>query len=189
MFEEEVDMAKVRNNIVMQGLSGMLGDQLVLKQDKAGRTIVSVKPTFDPNRTFSEEQQAVHDNFREATAYAKSAKSNEVYAAKVAGTPQSTYNLAVADWFHAPEILEIDVSAWNGAAGELIRVKAADDVKVTQVTLLITDGTGAVLEQGQATQAEGFWWSYITTATAPEGAKIVASARDLPGHIAQMNWE
>lgn len=29
-------MAKVRNNIIVQGLSGSLGEQLVVKQDKAG---------------------------------------------------------------------------------------------------------------------------------------------------------
>jgi len=46
-------MAKVRNNIIIQDLSGSLGDQLVVKQDKAGRTIVAVAPSADPNRTFS----------------------------------------------------------------------------------------------------------------------------------------
>ena len=46
-------MAKVRNNIIIQGLSGSLGEQLVIKQDKAGRTIVGVAPSFDPNRTAS----------------------------------------------------------------------------------------------------------------------------------------
>jgi hypothetical protein len=49
-------MAKVRNNIIIQDLSGSLGDQLVVKQDKAGRTIVAVAPSADPNRTFSEAQ-------------------------------------------------------------------------------------------------------------------------------------
>ena len=49
-------MAKVRNNIIIQDLSGSLGDQLVVKQDKAGRTIVAVAPSADPNRTFLEAQ-------------------------------------------------------------------------------------------------------------------------------------
>lgn len=182
-------MAKVRKNIVIQGLSGSLGDQVVIKQDKAGRTIVSVKPAFDPNRTFSEAQKEVHENFREATAYAKTVKTDEAYVSKAEGTPQSPYNVAVADWFHAPEILELDVSAWNGTVGQVIRVKAIDDVQVTQVNVVITDSAGAVLEQGQAAQAAGLWWNYTTTATAPDGPRVVATARDLPGHIAQMNWD
>lgn len=182
-------MAKVRKNIVMQGLSGSLGDQLVLKKDRAGRTIVSVKATFDPNRTFSTEQKEVQHNFKEATAYAKAAKSDEVYLEKTAGKPQSPYNLAVADWFHAPEILEIDASAWNGAVGQVIRVKAVDNVQVTQVNVVITDGAGLVLEQGQAVEAGALWWNFTTTAAAPDGARIVATARDLPGHIAEMHWQ
>jgi hypothetical protein len=39
-------MAKVRNNIFVRGLSGSVGDQFVVKQDKNGRTIISNVPTF-----------------------------------------------------------------------------------------------------------------------------------------------
>ena len=49
-------MAKVRNNIVIKGLSGTLGDQITIKQDKIGRTIVSMKPTYPEDRQFSAEQ-------------------------------------------------------------------------------------------------------------------------------------
>ncbi len=182
-------MAKVRNNIVIKGLSGSLGDQLVIKQDKAGRTIVSMSPADDPNRVFSEAQLDRQAKFRDATVYAKGAKNQAVYTDKAEGTPQTPYNVAIADWFHAPEIREIDVSAWNGAAGEVIRVQAVDDVQVTQVNVLITDSDGVALEQGAAVQTDGLWWQYTTTATAPDEARVVVTARDLPGHIAQMEWE
>lgn len=182
-------MAKVRNNIVIHGLSGSLGDQLVVRQDKAGRTIVGTSPNFDPDRSFSDAQKEVHENFREATSYAKEAKGNPIYASKADGTPKTPYNVAVADWFHAPEVTEVDVSAWNGQIGQPIRIKAVDDVQVTQVNVVITDTAGSVLEQGAATRSDGHWWTYTTTATAADGARIVASARDLPGHIAEFRWE
>ena len=51
-------MAKVRSNIIIDGIGGMLGNQLVFKRDKAGRTILSVKPTFGENRVFSAAQRA-----------------------------------------------------------------------------------------------------------------------------------
>ena len=103
-------------------------------------TIVSVKPAFDPNHSFTDEQKEVQENFREAAAYAKSAQGEPVvYAQKADGTPQTPYNVAVADWFHALEILELDASAWDGEAGQVIRVKAVDDVQVTQVTGVITE--------------------------------------------------
>ncbi len=182
-------MAKVRNNIFVRGLSGSLGEQFVIKQDKAGRTIVSVSPTFDPNRTYSEAQITQQNQFREAAAYAKDAKNEEVYVEKAIGTPMTSSNVAMADWFHAPEILELDVSAWHGEIGQIIRIKAVDDIQVTQVNVIITDGTGVVSEQGQAVRADGLWWTYTTTAVAVNATRVVVTALDLPGHIAEMRWE
>ena len=182
-------MAKVRNNIFVRGLSGSLGEQFVVKQDKAGRTIVSVAPTFSENRTYSEAQLDWQDKFRDASVYATGAKDNETYVEKAKGTPLTSYNVAMADFFHAPEIKDIDVTAWHGTAGEVIRIQAVDDVKVTQVTVVITDSTGTVLEQGAAVQAEGAWWNYTATVTSASASRIVVSARDLPGHIAEFQWE
>src|SRR6185369_10995464 len=148
-------MAKVRNNIFVRGLSGSLGDQFVVKKNKAGGTIVSVSPTFDENRTFSDAQKQQQERFRDAVSYGKESKTNEKYAEKAAATARTPYNVAVADFFHAPEVSEIDVSGWHGAAGQPIRIRAVDDVQVTQVNVVITDAAGTVLEQGPATEAEG----------------------------------
>lgn len=123
-------MAKVRNNIIIQGLSGSLGEQLVIKQDKAGRTIVGVAPSFDPNRTYTEAQTEQHEKFRDASIYAKGAKDEEIYVEKAEGTPINPYNVAMADWFHAPEVTEIDAEAWSGQAGQVIRIQAVDNVQV-----------------------------------------------------------
>ncbi len=179
-------MAKVRNNIVMKGLSGSLGDQLVIKMDKGGRTIVSVKPTFPGGRTFNPQQVAQQEAFKQASAYAKGSKTEELYVEKAQGTPMSSYNVAIADWFHEPEIVSVDLDAWSGQAGQLIRIEATDDVKITQVTVVITDESGVLLEQGAAVQADGLWWQYTTTAAASGSPIVIVSAQDLPGNIAQM---
>lgn len=183
-------MAKVRKNIVVQGLSGSLGDQLVIRQDKAGRTIISMAPTFDPDRTFSPAQMETQEKFRNAVAYAKDAKGQEAYLEKSEGTPKSPFNVAVADFFHAPEILDIDVSAWNGDAGDVIRIQAQDNVQVSQVTVVILDASNAVVEQGAAVrQTDPRWWHYTTTGDTSNGTQIVATARDLPGNLAELRWE
>ncbi len=161
-------------------------DQLVVKQDKAGRTIISIKPSYSANREFSDAQKSHQSAFREASAYGQSAQGHPLYAQKAAGTPMSAYNIAMADWFHAPEVLEIDLSAWSGQAGQIIRIKAIDDVLVTQVLVAIMDGQGALLEQGPATRADGLWWEYTTTLTVSGDLKVRASAQDLPGHVAEM---
>jgi hypothetical protein len=182
-------MAKVRNNIFVRGLSGSVGDQFVVKLDKNGRTIISNIPTFEENRTFTESQLGQQEKFREAVEYAKGAKSQQVYVDKAEDTSRTPYNVAMADFFHAPEILDVDLSAWHGGVGQAIRIKAMDDVKVTQVNVVITDSAGAVLEQGAAVQGDNRWWDYTTTAAASDGARIVVTARDLPGNLAQFNMD
>ncbi|MBN2117968.1 MAG: hypothetical protein JW730_15430 [Anaerolineales bacterium] len=182
-------MAKVRNNVLVRGLSGSFGEQMVIKVDKAGRTIVSNKPEFDENRAFTPAQQTQQERFREAAMYAKDAKDLPVYAVKAQGTPMHPYNAAMADWLRPPEIREIDLSAWTGQPGQTIRIRAVDDVQVTEVTVAITDETEAVLEQGAAVDGEGSWWTYTTTASlngSAVTAKVLASAKDLPGHSTEM---
>jgi len=179
-------MATVRHNVVVEGLGGMLGDQLVFKKDKAGRTVISYKPDFGENRTFSAAQQAQQEAFREAIAYGKSAKDNPVYVEKAQGTTESAFNVATADYLHEPQILDVDISAWHGEAGQVIRVKAIDDVQVKQVTVVITDESNTVLEQGAAVATDGVWWDYTTTQAASGTPKLMVSAQDLPGRIAQM---
>ncbi len=179
-------MAKVRNNVVVRGLSGSFGDQVVIKIDKAGRTIVCNKPEFDDDRVFTPAQLAHQEAFREARAYAKESKDLEAYVEKAEGTPMSPANVALADWFNAPEIKEINLSAWTGEVGQPISIKAVDDVEVTQVTVVITDAQDALLEQGAAVKGEGGWWTYKTTATATGIPKVMVSVADLPGHITQM---
>jgi len=65
---------------------------------------------------------------------------------------------------------------------------AVDDVQVTQVKVSILDDTGAVLEEGEAVQDGDSWWSYVTTAAAGSGARVLVTARDLPGNVVEMAW-
>jgi len=178
-------MARVRKNMAMQGLTGLLGDQLLLRTDKAGRTIVGARPTFNEGQVFTPAQVSHHEDFRAAVTYAKGAKGLEVYAKKAAGTPMNTYNVAVGDWLNPPEVKEVDMSAWDGTAGKTIRILAVDDVQVSQVEVSILDARGDVLEHGPAAPAEGAWWTYTTTADGANAAQVTAVARDLPGHTGQ----
>ncbi len=179
-------MAKVRNNVIVRGLSGSLGNQVVIKIDKAKRTIVGIKPVFPENREFSPAQLAHQENFREAALYAKDAKQLEVYVKRAEGTPMHSYNIALADYLQPPEIKELDLSAWTGGIGDTIRIQAVDDVEVKLVNVAITDENDAVLEQGPAVKEEGGWWTYQTTITAGGNPKVMVTAEDLPGHAVSM---
>ena len=183
-------MAKVNNNVVTHGLSGLLGNQIVFRAGKGGRTIVATRPVHDSNRILSPSQLAHQEAFREAIAYAKTTKDEAIYINKAQGTAMSAFNAAVADWFNQPKVQEIDTNGWSGEIGQAIRVKAQDDVRVVKVHVVIRDTSGSVLEQGDAEQEDGLWWVYTTTTviSSPLTNSITATAQDLPGNSAEFIW-
>ena len=178
-------MARVSNNIFVRGLSGSLGNQFIIKTDKGGRTIVSAKPHFPDNREFSAAQLAHQQAFREAVAYANMAKGEEIYKIKANGGPKSAYNVALGDYFNPPQILEIDLSGWTNGEGGTTRVRAQDDVKVQGVKVTISDETGTLLKEGEASEVGALWWEYSTAQAAVDNLRVTASAKDLPGHVTE----
>ena len=179
-------MAKIWNNLFLEGLTGLVGDRIILRRDAAGRTIICARPRPNPHRAFSDLQRAQLDRFREAAAYAVSAMHNPVYAGLAHGTPRNAYNLAISDWFHPPQILDLDLGDWRGQPGKVIRVRALDDVLVRQVSITILGPDGWLLETGPAAQLDAQCWQYLTTSLAQGSLTVVATAWDLPGHAAQM---
>ena len=123
---------------------------------------------------------------RQATQYAVVAKDNPVYVNLAQGVDASAYNLAVADWFGKPEVLEINTDGWTGGIGHNIRIKATDDTKVTRVRVVIHQD-GNILEQGDAAHSEtdGLMWTYVTTTNlmGTSGLQLDANAYDLPGNV------
>src|SRR3989337_1546981 len=182
-------MSQVFDNIVLSGLTGSLGGKLVLRRGRRGQPIVSAKPVFAPNREFTAAQKEHQQAFREATAYAKSARRENVYLARAEKTGQTPYNVAVADWFNKPQITALDVTGWKGQTGQTIRIKAIDDVRISRVSVVITDGNGLVFEQGNAQPGDASWWTYITTAQANGNRRLDVTALDLPGNKAQTTWQ
>ena len=183
-------MAKVRNNIITRGLSGAMGDQIVFRAGKGGQTIVSAKSAFT-ERVFNASQLAQQEAFKQAIAYAKSARDEIPYITKAQGTTMSAFNAAVVDWFNEPEVLEIDASDWTGEIGQTIRIKAQDDTHVAKVHVLIDTAQGTVFEQGDAVQADGLWWEYTTTTLVAQtpAPRVAATAEDLPGNSNGLVWQ
>jgi hypothetical protein len=161
-------MAKVLDNLVTEGLSGKLGRRLVFRKGRNGKTILAVRPVTSENRVFNDTQLAQQEAFRQATQYAVVAKDNPIYVNLAKGADATAYNLAVADWFGQPKVLEIDPSGWTGQIGQTIRIMAKDDTHVASVHVVIDDAHGTIFEQGEAVRAEGLWWTYTTTSQVPQ---------------------
>jgi len=182
-------MPTIYDNFIMEGLRGTLGNKLVFRVSK-GRTIVSLKPKYSEGRTFSEAQLAQQEAFGEAILYGQAKKDEEIYKSLATGSEKSAFNIAVADWFSAPEVHGMDLSGWNGGAGEPIRVQALDDVQVKHVIVKISDGNGELLEEGRATEtAEKHWFEYTTVGNYAGALTVTATAVDLPGNMTELSRE
>jgi hypothetical protein len=180
-------MAKSKNNLVTHGLSGKLGGTLVFRQVN-GETIVTQMPAR--NAKLTEKQEAVRKNFQQATIYATGAVrdpvTGELYAAAAKKTKGlSAYNVAVADFLHAPSIKTIDLSKYTGVAGDEIHIVASDDFAVQSVHVSISNHDASLGEEGYATQAACKLWVYVTSQdnNYAEGTRIVVSASDIPGNV------
>ena len=182
-------MAKVAGNIVLHGASGMLGDQIVIRQ-RSGHIILAQAPV-ESTKEPTEAQAAQRHQFQRAVLYGKRVVDNPAekpdYQAK-AKPLQSAFNVAVADFLHAPDIDEIDVTHYHGASGDTIRVRVTDDFEVKQVTVAIHNGDGSLVEQGEAAHQENSLdWIYTATAenTETAGDRIEIHALDRPGNVAE----
>jgi hypothetical protein len=172
-------MAKIRKNIIIEGISGKLGGQLVFRTLKDGRTIVCAAPDFS-NRVFSTGQKAHHSKFKAGTEFAKVAQFSEpIYAQLKEGTVKTAYNIALADYFHPPVIHAVK---WEGSR---LKIHASDDVLVTGVTVTLFGADGKVLEKGEAIKVDADWWEYAPQST----GRILVEARDLAGNITKAEME
>ena len=97
----------------------------------------------------------------------------------------SVLNLALSDYIKAPKVDGIDSSAYQGAVGNQILIKASDDFKVDSVKVTILDSAGGVIEDGDAMQqGDSDDWTYQASVANPTlaGSKINVKATDLPGN-------
>ena len=182
-------MAHVKKNIVTEGLSGKLGNTIVFRQ-RGGKTIVSVPPE-KKKRTQSEAQAKHIHRFRLAALYGKQAVQDPVvkaaYGARTKGG-QTAYNVAVADYLHAPSIDEPDLGTYRGAQGSSLVLSVVDDHRVTEVSVAMYNRAGALVEEGSAQLHEnGLDWVYTTQKknTTLKGSKLIVRASDLPGNIVE----
>jgi hypothetical protein len=179
-------MAKIENNIIVRGISGMLGKQVVVRRTRKGGYVMSAAPRH--STALSEAQRAQRERFRQGAIYAKAAQHLPEYVQVAEARNQSAYNAAMADFLSQPEVQRIELGDYRGQPGVDIAITAIDDVKVKAVRVTITTDDGGLVETGAAVVSAGSnQWLYRTTATAnSSGLRIVAQATDIAGHSAEL---
>lgn len=184
-------MVKLRKNILIKGLIGSVNKQLVLKQYGTA-TVVTTYPDMSRVEK-TDKQKKENSRFREAMAYAKLQMSNPVskaeYQAKVKGL-QKAINVAMADFYHPPEITKVDLSTWKGHAGDTITIHATDDFRVEKVEAEVLDSKGVLLESVVARQINAVKWEGVLQKEYTGGQfQIKVSACDRPGNVAVWTGE
>ena len=177
-------MARVKRNIITEGLSGKLSDLVVFKQVK-GKTLVTKAPK---KRTvpLSAKQQVTVNKFALAMQYAKKALSDEhtrsEYQAATAGG-QRAVNIAIADYFQAPVIHAVFLSPPDS---RLLYIKATDNFKVAKVEVFVQYSDGETPEKGAAILTSNDQWIYHLKSPQllEQGSQILVMAFDLPGNKA-----
>ena len=180
-------MAQSKKNIATEGLSGKVGNFVFRRRKSDDKIFVSRTPVGFEDEP-SEARKAVQRKFQRAIAYGKSAiadpATKALYAAK-ATEGRSAFNVAVADFFNAPQIEKIEMSNYSGAIGSTITITVTDDFAVLAVHVKIENMDGSLVEEGEAAPGSfGVEWVYTATVTNESlaGDKITVTAFDMPGN-------
>jgi hypothetical protein len=185
-------MARIINNSFLEGVSGMVGKNFVVKRTPRGG-VMSNKPKKRKKNSPLQDQQV--SRFTYGIQYSRECRKlprmKELYATGITLKKFSAHHVAVSDFLHAPEIHEIDVKDYHGNPGDIIRVRATDDFKVTSVKVIITDADGNVIETGEAMPRgrKGLW---RMAATVPHenvaGIVIKVEAKDVAGNTTKATF-
>lgn len=187
-------MAKVKLNPVLEQIRGKVGD-LVFKR-YGEEMVVGRKP--DHTGIQPTEAQLEHqERFRQAVLYGRlvmaDPQKKALYekASRALGKP--LFSLTVADFFNAPVVDEVDLSAYAGAAGDPIVVRAHDDFDVTRLLVNVSNANGENIESGEAeeTPAKSGRWVYTASTAVPAGTnvRIAVTVSDQPGGTGEATAE
>ena len=182
-------MAKIELNSAIRRIRGTI-DNWVYRRNGDGVAIAK-RPTASTTPPTAA-QLAVREDFRAAAAYARSVKLDPIqrprYEAAARAKGMRAFAFAVADFLNEPKVLSIDLSAYHGALGQLIKVRAVDDFEVTGVNVAICDEEGGVIQQGAAVFTDGLW-QYAATGGIAVGESVVikAMATDRAGHTGSLD--
>jgi hypothetical protein len=177
-------MARATKNQFLKGVSGKVGNNFVIKNYDGDRIVVANKGK--KRKKNSAKQEAHFTNFMYANKYASLALEapavRELYERRAKFTKGNAQNLMVRDFLLAPEIYAIELENYTGAAGEIIRIRAADDFKIVSLSVTISVNT-KIIEKGEAQlRGKKGLWRYFTTVknSHPARTVITALAMDIP---------
>jgi len=183
-------MSDVELNETINGYRGSIG-KLVFKKYK-GRTIVGrkVKSSKPP----SEAQLAYREEFRAASNFAKTVKANSALLAfygSIAEQRDVTVRVvAMGDYLKKPTIKPLNLDNYKGRIGDVIEIRAEDDLGLADLSVKIVAQDGTPIESGQAVEEgeRSGKWNYTITKAVAMGSDVFIEVKgcDHAGNKAQI---
>lgn len=167
-------MSEVELNPTVDGYRGSIG-RLVFKKYR-GRTIVAKKPVRTKEPGVGE--LARQERFKEGVAYAKGVLADPVarafYEPIALQQELSVYVVAMRDFLKCPRIKPLDLSKYKGRIGDVIEIRATDDIGLADLDVNIVAQDGSPVERGKAVEtATGSGkWIYTATASVAYGSDV-----------------
>ena len=186
-------MPKVKFNKLVESISGRVGDIIFYQAD--GQTLSRTVPQITLEQR-SQKQDANSGRFLAAQHYALKALADPAlkaaYKALCRGH-QNPRNLAIRDAMRPPVVGSINLEAYVGKPGQVVRVTATDDFRVVEVKVTIRGPQGELIEEGLAElKSEKGDWCYTARMEVPSGqtVSVTAVAKDNPGNTTEcQRWQ
>jgi hypothetical protein len=188
-------MAISKDNILTEGLSGMIGNVIVFKTVR-GKTIMANRPR-KPTRQ-SELQRSNRSRFRNATAFAHAAmhdpqkKAYYWEKARKLKLPNA-YTAAITDYMRRPAVTRVETPKNNGSAGKRLMITAGKkEFSLSSVEVNLVDKQGVSLGNSTAAlvnQQKHLWVSHVPEDVSENVAQIIVTARDEAGNVSCIHHE
>ncbi|QIX62399.1 hypothetical protein HER32_14900 [Hymenobacter sp. BT18] len=178
----------MRHNLLLQGLSGMLGKQLVVRQLADGQTLVCAAPA-PSGKPRSQAQLARQQQFQAATRYARAALADPalgaLYTAAAQATGRRPHNLCLADFLTPPCLLSVGP---DPTCPTRLHLLVSNPVALHRVDVRLETPAGQVLAAGPAEPLpRPNAWQYTPTAALPSWAslQVYLTLTGFPGNTVQ----
>jgi hypothetical protein len=172
-------MSDVELNETINGYRGSIG-KLVFKKYK-GRTIVCRKGVS--NKPPTEGQLAQRAEFTEASSFADSVEADPALLAfyePIADQRELTVRaVAMGDYLKKPTIKPLNLSNYKGRIGDVIKIRATDDIGLADLNVEIVAQDGTHIESGKAVEqgVRSGKWIYTATAQVNIGTDVFIEAK------------
>ncbi|UYQ94072.1 hypothetical protein MKQ68_03075 [Chitinophaga horti] len=178
-------MIRKNFNAISSGCSGIFARQ-VMQRIRRGQEEVCKVPVRRPGPGTPRQAEA-RKRFADANEYYRKVRRQPALNALYERSKTqrlSVQNLCVGDYFHAPEILEVDTSTYTGMPGNRVLIRATDDFCVKSVKVSVYDAEGVMVEEGEAFQlGDAEYWEFTASCMNIGGGYFIVSASDWPGNI------